>query len=188
MNIINKIKNNIFGLFQNKVFRTLLMILFMVFIIKNYTSVFKNINNFKKENNLNSLSVAEIKNSIDTRIVKNKRKEEKEKEKEKQEKITREKQAEIMKNVKIPEITENSRIFIIDFILFNKNEKNILTEMKDMQILVANNNTNPFAKYLRGKKIGEIVIIPISEMVDQKLPKTDIFYKITVKNIKKLTE
>ena len=93
-----------------------------------------------------------------------------------------------MKNVKIPEITENSRIFIIDFILFNKNEKNILTEMKDMQILVADNNTNPFAKYLRGKKIGEIVIIPISEMVDQKLPKTDIFYKITVKNIKKLTE
>ena len=164
----------------------------MVFIIKNYTSVFKNINNFKKENNLNSLSVAEIKNSIDTRIVKNKRKEEKEREKErekeKQEEITREKQAEIMKNVKIPEITENSRIFIIDFILFNKNEKNILTEMKDMQILVADNNTNPFAKYLRGKKIGEIVIIPISEMVDQKLPKTDIFYKITVKNIKKLTE
>ena len=111
-----------------------------------------------------------------------------EKEKEKQEKITREKQAEIMKNVKIPEITKDSRIFIVDFILFNKNEKNILTEMKDMQILVADNNTNPFAKYLRGKKIGEIVIIPISEMVDQKLPKTDIFYKMTIKNIKKLTE
>lgn len=185
MNIINKIKDNIFVLFQNKIFRILLTILFLVFIIKNYTSVFENIDNFKKENNLNSLSVAEIKNSIDTKIVKNKREEEKEREKEQ---IIREKQTEIMKNVKIPEITKDSRIFIVDFILFNKNEKNILTKMEDMQILVTDNNSNPFAKYLKGKKVGEIVIIPISEIADQKLPKTDIFYKMTIKNIKKLTE
>ena len=188
MNIINKIKDNIFGLFQNKIFRILLMILFLVFIIRNYTSVFENINNFKKKNNLNSLSVAEIKNSIDTKIVKDKREEEKEREKEKKEEVIRQRQTEIMKNVKIPEITKDSRIFIVDFILFNKNEKNILTKMKDMQILVADNNSNPFAKYLKGKKVGEIVVIPISEMTDQKLPKTDIFYKMTVKNIKKLTE
>lgn len=174
MDIITKIKEILFELFDKKIFRVAVGLLLFVFVIRNYTSVSDNITKFKNDYNINSLSISGIKNSIDNEILKENQK--------RQEAIKHKK----TQNIEYPEITENTRVFIVDSVMFSETEDNVIFKMDEMSILVDENHKN-FAKYLQDKKVGDVVIVPINDIVEQEdIPNTKAFYKMTIKEIKNL--
>ena len=55
-----------------------------------------------------------------------------------------------------------------------------------MSILVDENHKN-FAKHLQDKKVGDVVIITIKDILEENdIPDTKTFYKMTIKEIKNL--
>ena len=174
MDIITKIKEILFELFSKKIFRLAVGLLLFVFVIRNYTSISDNITKFKNDHNINSLSVSTIKNSIDNEILKENQK--------RQEVIKRKK----TQNIKYPEITPNTKVFVVEAIIFNETENNVVFKMDEMSLLVDENHKN-FAKHLQNKKVGDVVIVPIKDIIEEKdIPDTKTFYKMTIKEIKNL--
>lgn len=174
MDIITKIKEIIFELFDKKIFRFAVGLLLFVFVIKNYTSISDNITKFKNDHNINSLSVSSIKNSLDSEILK---------ENKERQKVIKHKKTQ---NIEYPKIMENTRVFVVETIMFDTTEGNVVFKMDEMPILVDENHKN-FAKHLQDKKVGDVVIIPIKDIIEQKdIPDTKAFYKMTIKEIKNL--
>lgn len=174
MDIITRIKEILFELFDKKIFRFAVGLLLFVFVIRNYTSISDNITKFKNDHNINSLSISGIKNSIDNEILKENQK--------RQEAIKHKK----TQNIEHPEITPNTKVFVVETIIFNETENNVIFKMDEMSILVDENHKN-FAKHLQDKKVGDVVIVPIKDILEENdIPDTKTFYKMTIKEIKNL--
>jgi hypothetical protein len=196
MDIIIKLKNIILNLYSKKIFRISFAILFLAFVLKNYSSAPKNIKKIKEDKKISSIfSLNKMGQEVQKKaFIKQEQLKEikqskliKEKEINKISKTTLEHQLSKNKqNIFVMKSTsQNGDLVIAEMILFDGDLKNIMSKTNEMPVIINNDKQNIFAKYLKNKKVGDSVIIPISNFItNQQLPTNKIFYKLTIKSIR----
>jgi len=211
MDIITKIKNILMDLYSKKIFRISCAIIFLVLVLKHYSSIPENIK--KNDDLLSMFSISKIKSHIEKETL---LKEKKQKELKQKKLISEEKSKKIItpsENIKktldsisninasknIENINQNIKyqtksiarkndLVIAEMIIFEGKESNVVNKIDNMTILINDDKQNVFAKYLENQKVGYSVVIPVSDIVpiDKSLLTTNINYKITIKTIRSL--
>lgn len=208
MDIITRIKNIIANLYSKKTFRILLAIIFLAFVLKHYSSIPENI---KKNDGINIFSPSKIKNKIEEETILKQQEREEIKKKtisNKKEEIynielAKNKLAlEKLNNIKTPakqatkktapitnNISRNGDLVVVDMIVSDEKTNDILMKVDELSILINDDPQNIFAKYVVNKKAGDLVIIPIKNIVpNQQIPANNFVYKLTIKNITNLNK
>lgn len=192
MDIITKLKNILINLYSNKAFKIFFAIIFVVFILKNYSSVPQHIEKIKDKEKV--LSIRQIKEKMEVEAILKQKKQEQiakniaTKNETKGTETKADSQKLSLNNVGISkDIAQDGDLVTIEMVLIDTSSNKIITKVDEMPVIINNDETNIFAKYLKGRKVGSSVAIPISEFADQPLPTNTMLYKLTIKSIKQIT-
>ncbi|HSQ97655.1 MAG TPA: hypothetical protein VLL98_02950 [Rickettsiales bacterium] len=182
MDIINKLKNIVTNIYSNKLFRILFAVMFLIFVLRNYSSVPKHIEKIKDKEK--ELSIRNLKDKMEIKAF---LKEKNNKEKQNKIKNTKKEKTNAEQSVKNDSnIANDGDLVMVQMTLFNKKINKIITKVDEMPIIINNDEINIFAKYLKGHEVGYSIMIPISEISEQPLPENDILYKLSIKSIKSM--
>lgn len=208
MDIITKLKDILMSLYSKKPFRIIFALIFLAFIIKNYSSVPKNIKT--NENLTNIFSINKIKDRVEKETFLKQKKQEKIKQ---QNALSKNEQKLInpdtdiskilndvsktasLKNttksiktekIKSKKVANEGDLVIVEMVIFDGKTNNTISKINEMPILMNNDEKNVFAKYVKNKKVGFSTIIPITDIMpmSKEVPTVNIAYRMTIKSIK----
>jgi hypothetical protein len=196
MDMIDKIKDFLINIYSNKFFRITFITAVLFLILKHYSSVPEYIKNVKN----NNFFVEKIAHKMEKEAVLRQKQQEIPKKLNKNipninideeniitEKVNeRNKELNANSNINNNLIVKNGDLIMIEMILFNKEISDIISKVDEIPVFINDDSSNLFAKYFKNKRVGYSVIIPLSELADQKIIDSQMFYKLTIKNIQNI--
>ncbi len=192
MDIITKLKKTLERLYSNKIFRTLFFTLFLLIVVYKYSNMRSGIETISSNPEvIDGLNVPKkinvIKKAQDTFITevdtKNKEKEKKEeklkkmqemeKKREEEQRIKEEKIAKLKKEFtsrtnKDSHVLENGDIANVKMIITNGDDYSINMDPMNLPIKINNDRNNIFGRKLLGKKVGQVVVIPFKDFLEDR--------------------